>query len=433
MKHIMRALFKQLFGPRYERIGKSFFLCLCLFFPFHTSGIQIHAAPSVLYLTSAVLSSYVFWQSIHTRRYEDFMQGFFMLPFPPRLFAWSYILSFTCHTLLIRTAPVWALLAAVHPFSFSQAALALLCALSACLLSAVSSLYLAQHRFLLPLGLTGTMLLALLLVQRDQAIASAACLCGLVSAAVLSQTDAHLFYFPRKIHAPVRRLIRKAGAFLLLIRACLSDRTIILNTAGLWAVCALLPFMFRSLHSPSILPLGFAILCLNTPACTLLSADPALRGALSMLPEQLRRFGRSYCLFLSAVHLTSCSIYLTSWQIQYKDVSVSDIWTAFLFCVQSALLSVLLEWYCPIRHCETASDLWHHPRKYIVPLLMLAASGLVCSYPSVILWWSILLPIPFFLLFLPSAGHFPWKRRIAAAENMREKMLDNFIKILHHR
>ena len=53
---------------------------------------------------------------------------------------------------------------------------------------------------------------------------------------------------------------------------------------------------------------------------------------------------------------------------------------AVLIALQSAILSVLLEWFWPIRNWKIENDLWRHPRKYIVPLIMLLIAGLfACS------------------------------------------------------
>ena len=51
--------------------------------------------------------------------------------------------------------------------------------------------------------------------------------------------------------------------------------------------------------------------------------------------------------------------------------------TAIFFALQSAILSVLLEWFFPIRDWKTESDLWHHPRKYIVPAIMLLIAAAI--------------------------------------------------------
>ena len=41
----------------------------------------------------------------------------------------------------------------------------------------------------------------------------------------------------------------------------------------------------------------------------------------------------------------------------------------------SAAGSVFLEWYVPLRNWKIERDLWHHPRKYVVPgIIILLAS-----------------------------------------------------------
>ena len=67
--------------------------------------------------------------------------------------------------------------------------------------------------------------------------------------------------------------------------------------------------------------------------------------------------------------------------------------TVLLFAIQSAILSVILEWKHPIRGWKTESDLWHHPRKYLVPLAMLLMAAFVGTYPPVLGIWSAVLLI----------------------------------------
>jgi len=65
---------------------------------------------------------------------------------------------------------------------------------------------------------------------------------------------------------------------------------------------------------------------------------------------------------------------------------------AVLFALQSAVLSVLLEWLYPIRGWKTENGLWHHPRKYIVPLLMISAAVFVGTWPlSLWVWLGIMI------------------------------------------
>ena len=64
-------------------------------------------------------------------------------------------------------------------------------------------------------------------------------------------------------------------------------------------------------------------------------------------------------------------------------MSVYVILTVVFFALQSAVGSVFMEWFCPVRGWKIESDLWHHPRKYIVPALMLLLAGVVGTAPMV--------------------------------------------------
>ncbi|MCI9113445.1 MAG: hypothetical protein HFF96_04160 [Oscillibacter sp.] len=70
-------------------------------------------------------------------------------------------------------------------------------------------------------------------------------------------------------------------------------------------------------------------------------------------------------------------VFLCSWQIQNGGIGPLHALTAAAFALLSAVGSVLLEWYFPLRGWKIESDLWHHPRKYIVPAVMLLLAGLV--------------------------------------------------------
>ena len=73
--------------------------------------------------------------------------------------------------------------------------------------------------------------------------------------------------------------------------------------------------------------------------------------------------------------------------------------TAVLIALQSAVLSVLLEWFHPVRNWKIESNLWHHPRKFAVPLIMLPVAGLIGMWPVSI--WVLLCIVIAEVLSLP--------------------------------
>ena len=139
----------------------------------------------------------------------------------------------------------------------------------------------------------------------------------------------------------------------------------------MWGVGCVLPIFLGKVEGMSVIPVGFAILSLNTPICILLSCDPALEQAVRFLPGQKRAFCIPYCLFIFLCNMAADTVFLCSLQIQIGGVAGTMILEAVFFALQSAVGSVMLEWFCPIRGWKIENDVWHHPRKYIVPAAML--------------------------------------------------------------
>lgn len=151
----------------------------------------------------------------------------------------------------------------------------------------------------------------------------------------------------------------------------------------IWAVAAVLPLFFKMLveESPSmitfVVPIGLAILSLNTPICIMLSSDRELEQAVRYLPGQKNAFFVPYCMFIFVCNMIADAIYLVSLKLQLGGVTLVIIVIAVMFALISAILSVLLEAYFPLRGWKIENELWNHPRKYLVPGVMVVLAGLV--------------------------------------------------------
>ncbi len=66
--------------------------------------------------------------------------------------------------------------------------------------------------------------------------------------------------------------------FLYLLRYLITNKNYLLNTAGLCVIAGVMPFILGQFEGVNVMPLGFAVLCLNTPICILLSRDPRFRA-----------------------------------------------------------------------------------------------------------------------------------------------------------
>ena len=381
--NILKALLKQLLGAKYERVVKSLAACLILYLAVHTAGVNMKIATFILYLTSTALTAGIMWQALCSSGNADRMAGLFMLPFTNREMTFSLVLAFAGYTLLTITFPVLALFFAVHEWSVLHIAVALLCACNGCFMTA-AWYTMTKKRKLMPfvvLWCVG-MLLAIFFVQEVMVFALIVLASLFLSFLRLLTADAYVFYRPASAKPLTRRTKGTGSVLLYLLRYLITNKNYLLNTVGLCVVGGILPMILGQFEGLNVMPLGFAILCLNTPICILLSCDRSLEQAVQVLPGQAGRFCTRYGFFLFSVNMAVNSVYLVAWQIQRGGVGGMEIIAAALIALQSAVLSVLLEWFHPVRNWKIESDLWRHPRKYVVPLIMLLIAGLIGMWPA---------------------------------------------------
>ena len=383
---IFQNLGEQLFGAKYERAVKSPIACIILFLAIHTAGIEIEIAPSILLLTATAFSMGIMWQTLNSSGNADRMTGLFMLPFRNREMTFSLVLAFTSYTLITKTFLVMALFFAVHEWSVLQIAVSLICACNSCFSAAVWYTMKKRKMFLPVFILWGGAIFAPIFLVRETVIICFIVFTSmLISFLRLLKADAYVFYHPVSAKLLIKHTKGTGSIFLYLLRYLITNKNYLLNTAGLCVIAGVMPFILGQFEGVNVMPLGFAVLCLNTPICILLSCDPGLEQAVRTLPGQAKRFCTNYCFFIFSVNMAVNSVYLISWQIGKSGVNSTEIITAIIIALQSAILSVLLEWFCPVRNWKIENDLWQHPRKYIVPLIMFLIAGLIGMW-SVSIW-----------------------------------------------
>lgn len=388
----VKAFSKQLFGANYESAIKSLAAAFLLFFAVYAAQLNLSVAPFILYLTSTFFTSGIMWQMLNGRRQAELLQGMFLLPFEQHNFVFSYVMAIGAHTLITKTLPVWSLFIAAAPWNGLEIATAFLCGCTACAVTSAAFLMLRKGNAIFPALWAAGILAVILLIRQTVAVLTAGLASMMGAVLYLYFSDACLFCHAALSKSPVQHTGRNGNIFVYLVRYLTENKNYCINTAGLCAAACFLPLLLKEFQKLPILPFGFAVLCLNTPLCTLLSADPDLEQAIRVLPGQAGRFFRKYCIFLFAVNGFVAAVYLCSWQFINGGICLSDIGTGILFALQSAILSVILEWKYPLSGWKTESDLWHHPRKYLVPLLMLLIAALIGTWPQALLIWSVVLP-----------------------------------------
>ena len=91
MKMSFEVTAKKLFGVKYERLIRTLFLELIVFWGLHIAGFRVEIAPFVLYLMAGVFSAGVMWQALSSDGNRANLENILMLPFEGRTLVYSLI------------------------------------------------------------------------------------------------------------------------------------------------------------------------------------------------------------------------------------------------------------------------------------------------------------------------------------------------------
>ena len=401
MKMTGKAFAKKLFGAKYERMPRTLFMDVIVFWGLYIAGFQVQIASFIRVLMISTFTAGVMWQALSSKDNAVELTAMLMLPYRRREFVFSYVGVLGAYTVLTKTGLLFAVLMAVSAWKPIELVAIILCMIHAVLMAA--AVYSVRKYWYVGGLWTAVIVSAILFLGSRTWFYLLLLVNGLFAVLILWRADGYDFYQKesRKSHGKAYHVVRqgkRATLWRYFFRYLSCHKNYLLNTAVMWCVALVLPCFFREMTGLSVIPVGFAILCFNTPICILLSCDPDLEQAVRFLPGQKRRFCIPYCLFIFLCNMAADVIFLCSWQIQNGSVTVQMTAGAVFFALQSAVLSVLLEWFYPIRDWKIESDLWHHPRKYAVPVVMLLLAGAVLACPVLLYALLVLLVVEIVVL-----------------------------------
>ena len=403
MKMTGKAFAKKLFGAKYERLPRTLFMDVIVFWGLYIAGFQVQIASFVRVLMISAFTAGVMWQALSSKDNAVELTAMLMLPHQRREFVFSYVGMLGAYTVLTKTGLLFAVLLAVSAWKPVELVGMILCMIHAVLMAA--AVYSVRKYWYVGGLWAAVIVVAILLLGSRTWFYLLILVNGLFAVLILWRADGYVFYQKEsKKHHAVRQR-KRASLWRYFFRYLSCHKNYLLNTAVMWCVALVLPCFLREMAGLSVIPVGFAILSLNTPICILLSCDPDLEQAVRFLPGQKQRFCIPYCLFIFLCNMAADVIFLLSWQIQNGGITVLMIAGAVFFAMQSAVLSVLLEWFYPIRGWKIESDLWHHPRKYVVPVVMLLLAGVASAWPVLLYVLLVLLVVEIAILLFICRRH----------------------------
>ena len=117
---------------------------------------------------------------------------------------------------------------------------------------------------------------------------------------------------------------------------------------------------------------GMALLSVNTPLALVVSSSRNLKTKLCSMPDRIRCFFVPYASFLFVFYIAAYSILLLTLGFTGAAVNWVTVVAAVAFALQASAFTACMEEKFTIVKWKTESDLWHNPRKYIMPVVLTA-------------------------------------------------------------
>ena len=374
---MFKLLSRKLLGVKCKSGIKSLLISAVIGYSLSSIG-SISLSNKVLVLTVIFFTGTMVIQTLSSKENSKLLRGLFAMPCQEKRTLWEYAAAVGAYVIITKLSLVAALFAAFAKVTPLRVTLFMLGALYAVFggMAAfghfrkrpyISAAFVAggiAMSFLLPSGTTGVMIMAA---------------ADLAAAAVMSFTP--LDNFRVRETSAKRKVTHRSGIRLLIPRYVgrylLENKNYIVSSLITIAFSVFLALNSQKLGLFMGCGMGMALISVNSPMAVIVSSNRGLDRKLNALPAKTRSFFLPYGCVLFCFYMISFAVYLAAFCIAGGHTGIRAFIIAPVFAAESAAFVAMLENRFTIRNWKSEPDLWHNPRKYILPVLLMLESAAV--------------------------------------------------------
>lgn len=373
-----KLLSRKLLGEKYSSAVKALAVSVIIGFSLHELGKSIALAQSVLILTGIVFSGTVVIQVLASKDNARCLRGLFAMPCDEKRTLWEYAAAVGIYTLLTKTSLLAALLFAFTKLTPAEILIFTLSLVYALFGGMSAFAMFRKYPFVSALIVGGGVAMAFLL---PKGIIAAAVLAAadIAAAVIFSMQPVERFRVNPSVNVKTRARGGKPRMLLLryITRYMLENKNFIISSVVIIGAGCAFAVMIEKQGIAIGCGMGLAIVSMNTPLATIVSSNRGLGKKLDALPDKTRCFFVPYGLVLFGFYAVSYALFLTAFKIAGGTVGVKAIVTAVVFAAETSFAVPFLENKFPVTKWKTEPDLWHNPRKYIIPAALLLEGAVI--------------------------------------------------------
>lgn len=373
---MFEILAPKLLGKRYEKVLKCIFAAAVVFFGFKSMGYSIHVSQKVILFSNLFFSGTIIMQVLNSEDNARYLRGVFAMPFAEKNFLTGYAAVTGIYVFFTKSILMYVLIMA-----FSDS------------ISVMSGMLIAVNFVFICLG---TMIVYAFLHDRAYisfiTAAAGIALCFIlpenaIALLVYAVADVFLLFAVNRIN-PYRFMKTASGkkrrqknisgfnfpVLKYILRYVLSNKSYLISTAIIIIFSSYLSWSVKDMGVRNGSLIGMAMLSVNTPLAVIVSSSRTLKKKLCSMPDSIRSFYIPYAAVLFLYYILAYSILIMILYFIKTDITWISFLAAFLYSLQASVITVFMEYKYTLTKWSTESDLWHNPRKYIIPVILAAES-----------------------------------------------------------
>jgi hypothetical protein len=377
-----KLLSRKLLGERYSGIIRGIMIAGVIGGGLSGLDVKLAMAQSVLIITMLCSAGIIVYQSITSRDNAKYLKGFFTMPYDDRRSLFEYAAVIGLYTLFTKTAIVIGLLMAFAKLTALDGVLIAISFLYALFGVMCAFAYRKRAPYVSVLIAAAGVAMAFLLPK------------GWIAVAGLAVSDIVLFILFmfssmddfRVVETSKSRRVRsttgysKTPKFLVpkyLMRYLLINKSAFVSSLFLMAFGVFFAWNGEKTGIPMTIGMSMGLIVINTQIGTIVSSSRTLKGKLESMPNKVEAFYVPYALFLFVFYIICYALFLTALFAIRGGILIRPIILAPIFSLEAAIANVILEDKFTLTKWKAEPDLWHHPRKYIVPGVLVLEAALV--------------------------------------------------------
>ena len=381
---MFKLLSRKILGEKYRSVITSVIIAAIIGGSLSTMEVTIPIAQSILIMFSLFYTGPIVLQALASKDNARCLKGLFAMPCNETRTLWEYAAVIGIYALFTKTILLFALIYAFTTLTAMDIVIMVL----ASFFSIVGTMIIFGFRKKAPLIslliIAAAVAMAFLLPNgKFSAIGFAAA--DIILLLIFSFLKLEDFRVTESSNVKAGQK-RSGGSFFpipkYIVRYLLSNKSYIISPLFLLAFAVFFAYNANTSGMPAGAGLAMGLISVNSPIAVIVSSNRNLKNKLDMLPGKAQNFFVPYGFVVAVFFMIIYAIYITAVSIILKNVDYKAIILAPIFSVEAGILNAILESRFPITKWKTEPDLFRHPRKYIIPLIIMFEAAIVYFLPA---------------------------------------------------